>query len=130
MSLDFLPTALGSIDRVHVVDLRGSSANRVSEYVRLHNAPERLVTGDAAQTIANLFRGLGAGQQMRCHIPPFGLRFSEAGKVVLEVSLCWECNNAFGYLHDEPIAFEFDASSDAARALLDALKGHAPLSES
>lgn len=79
----------------------------------------RLV-GSEANRIAALWRALPEAEQMRCHVPPFGLRFFAGGELVCEASICWECNNVFGQAGADEMFFEFDGSSAASRELLKA----------
>lgn len=116
------PSQLGDIDEIQIVDLRGKDAKRVSEYMRLPALVTVAVTGERATQISELWRALPAGEQMRCHIPPFGLRFILNRAPVLEVSICWECNNVYGYEGDQPIHFEFDASATSSKELLNTLE--------
>lgn len=89
------------------------------------DAPCVRVTGAPAQRIAALWRRLRPDEQARCHIPPFGLRFHAGDVLVLQVSVCWECNNVFGYLGPQgsrEIHLSFDAASSNARELLSLLQ--------
>lgn len=119
---DYKPGGLGLVDEVHVLDLRGTSASQVSEYIRLPNLEFVVVKGDQAQNIAGLWRALPSGNQARCHIPPFGLRFFRDGEEVVGASLCWDCNNVMGYEGDRCIFFEFNAGATPSKALLRCLK--------
>lgn len=113
------PSSLPEIDAVEIVDLRGIDANRVDEHMaNAHAAPAWRVVRLEAQSIAALWRSLPAGEQMRCHVPPFGFRFIFAGKLVAEASVCWRCNNLFGTVHGRKLFFEFDSSEPPARLLL------------
>ena len=55
---------------------------------------------------------------MRCHMPPFGLRFYSAGDVIAQASICWECNNIYGEVKGRKLYYGFDASQAASRELL------------
>lgn len=81
-------------------------------------APRVRIDGEAAQHIAAYWRLLPAGESYRCHIPPFGLRFFNEGEVLCQASPCWECNNIFGDVGGDPLAYGFDAEASASRALL------------
>jgi hypothetical protein len=126
--IDYRPEGLGSIDSVVVVDLRGVDADRVHEHIAESDALRSAnVSGVAAQEIAELWRALPPGEAMRCHTPPYGLRFRLGTSPVLDASVCWECNNAFGFVGGESIYFAFDAGATASRALLDRLKTLLPV---
>lgn len=113
------PSSLPPIDEVAIFPLRGIEPNRVSEYMHhLAGAPSVRPDGAAAQEIASLWRALPPGEMMRCHTPPFGVRFSAAGRVVVEASLCWRCNNAFGFVGGRQISFVFDGAAEVSRKLL------------
>jgi hypothetical protein len=115
----FDPSSLPAIDQVDVVDLRAVDPNSVAQYMdRAADAPSVRTAGVDAQRIAAPWRALSPGEQMRCHVPPFGLRFYAAGRLICEASLCWQCNNLFGREGSERVAYVFDASTAAARELL------------
>jgi hypothetical protein len=80
------------------------------------------VEGVQALQIATLWRRLSSGEEDRCHIPPFGLRFHAGGNLILQVSVCWGCNNIYGYRGDRKIHLRFEATSSDARELLSLLK--------
>jgi hypothetical protein len=114
----FVVGSLPPIDEVAVVDLSGLSVHARGFVSQASAAPSFAVSGGVAQRIAALWRSLPAGEQARCHIPPFGLRFYSAGRVVCQASICWQCNNIYGEMQGEAFSYEFDATSDAGRALL------------
>jgi len=118
------PSSLPRIDAVEVVSLRGLHPNRVSEYMAAAKEARRVrITGTEAQRFAELWRALPEGGQMRCHVPPFGLRFFAGDDLVCEASICWRCNNIFGQAGADGVFFEFDGSFDASRELLKACEG-------
>ena len=108
------PSTLGRIDAVDVVALDASArVGSVSEFIRSSGAlGEIRLTDEDAERIAALWRALPSGKQARCHSPPYGLRFWLAGRKLLEASICWECDNVFGYAGDDTLhfAFEFEGS--------------------
>jgi hypothetical protein len=117
--MDFTPAHLPDIDIVEVVDLSGVEPDRVGDYMPVAgNAPHVRLTGDSAQHLARLWRLLPPGGGIRCHLPPFGLRFYKDGEVLLQASLCWQCNNLYGNVKGESIGCAFDARSDVAQELL------------
>ena len=90
-------SSLPPITSVDVVSLRGIPSNQVSDYMlEARDSPGVRLTGEAAQAIASLWRRLPPRTQMRCHIPPYGLRFRSEETVILQASICWKCNNIFG----------------------------------
>ncbi|HEX3313345.1 MAG TPA: hypothetical protein VHR72_00585 [Gemmataceae bacterium] len=104
---------------MEVVELRGVKPTHVNKYMKAAGRARCVrLAGAEAQRIAELWRDLPAGHQMRCHIPPFGLRFIAEGQVICEGSICWKCNNIFGDVGGEPFAYEFDAKADVSQALL------------
>lgn len=116
------PSSLPPIDAVDVVDLSDVvdvGAGGADGYLRAaDDAPGVRVSGAAAERVAGLYRGLPAGEQARCHVPPFGLRFYAGGRLLGRASICWRCNNIFGDAGGEPLFFAFDASHPTSRALL------------
>ena len=113
------PADLTEIDAGDVVALDSSAhVQGVREFIRLANVRETKLMGRDAQAIAELWRRLTPAEPARCHIPPYGLRFWLAGHKIVEASLCWECNNAYGYAGHTPVSFTFDATAPAAVSLL------------
>src|SRR3712207_962836 len=121
--MNFNPAQLPEIDAIDVVDIRRIEANNVGNYMReAIDAPYAHLTDESAQQIASLWRELPSGEQSRCHIPPFGLRFYSNGKLQLQASICWECDNIFGDSKGDDIWFAFDAQSETAQKLLSLCK--------
>jgi hypothetical protein len=114
------PSTLGRIDAVDVVALDSSvPVGGVNEFIRSRAvAGEIRLTDVDAEHIAALWRSLPSGEQARCHIPPYGLRFWLAGRKVLEASICWECDNVYGYAGDETLHFPFDSKAPVSVSLL------------
>jgi hypothetical protein len=113
------PSSLPAVDAVDVVDLSGVDANRVDEYMKAAaDAPKIRLSGAEADRIASLWRALPPGEQSRCHIPPFGLRFYSGGRLIAQASICWRCDNVFGDAGEEKLFFAFDASQPTSRELL------------
>src|SRR5688500_3947979 len=113
------PSSLPPVDAVEVVDLRGIDADRVDRYMEAAaSAPMVRVVGIEAERIATLWRALPAGEQSRCHIPPFGLRLYANGALLAQASICWQCNNIFGNAGTEELFFAFDALQPKSRELL------------
>jgi hypothetical protein len=113
-----IPNMLPEIDEVWVVDLCGLDFGPGDFETRGAAAPAVNVAGVEVQRIAELFRTLPPGEEARCHMPPFGLRFVSAGKIVCEASICWECTNVYGRVEGRDISYGFDGSSAGARELL------------
>jgi hypothetical protein len=114
-----IPSSLPPIDAVDVVDLFGVDSDGIADYMgAAANARCVRVVGADAQRIASLWRKLPAGEQARCHIPPFGLRFYSNGRIVTQASICWECNNIFGDAAGERLFFEFNANGRSSWDLL------------
>ena len=115
----FSPSLLPPVTSVDIVILKGISPDRVDGYMAAaKNAPAIEVRGAAALRIAKLWRQLPSGNQARCHVPPFGLRFRNADRVLCQGSLCWRCNNIYGDMDGEKVYFEFDAGQPVSRELL------------
>lgn len=119
-----IPSSLPDVDTVEVVSLRGLNPNRVDEYMAVAKEARRVrVTGAEAQRLAELWRALPPGGQMRCHAPPFGLRFFAGDKLLCEASICWRCNTIFGKAGADEVFFAFDGSLPASRELLKGCEG-------
>jgi hypothetical protein len=119
-----IPSSLPEIDAVEVVSLRGLHPKSVGEYMAIAiEVPHARLSGTGAKQIAEMWRALVKGKQMRCHIPPFGLRFFAAEVLICEASICWKCNNIHGHAEGKKVFFEFDGSRTTARKLLIACAG-------
>lgn len=126
--MELEPASLPEIDEIEIVPLSGRAPPPVS---RLHRKGVRVgsvsVMGTAAQEIAGLWRVLPPpGAVAACHEPPFALRFFHGDRFILEASLCWKCNNAYGSTSDESLSFLFEGTSPAARRLLATLDALCP----
>ena len=119
----YVPSQLPNIDAVELVDLKGLEPNLVSEYMKIaKNALFVRVKGETAQQIAHLWRQLPPEGQMRCHFPPFGLRFYVENKLLVQGSVCWQCNNIHAEQNGENLLYEFDAQHPHSQELLTLLQ--------
>jgi hypothetical protein len=116
----YRPSELPEVDGAEVVRVSGVPTRLESHVMRdAAHAPRVTLAGADVQLAADLWRALPAGELARCHIPSYGLRFFRAGALVVEASLCWECDNAFGFdAAGDELYFEFDATSAPAQDLL------------
>jgi len=119
------------IDEVSVVDIRSvSTPNSVDAYMaQAKEAPTVRLTGADCQRVLQLWSDLETDEQMRCHTPPFGLRFYSRGSLVGEVSVCWECNNIFGEVLGGRYHRMFNGYSSSAREPLGICKQMYQLSD-
>jgi hypothetical protein len=118
---EYDPATLPEVDAVDVIRLEGATpgGGSVNDFIRSRaTQPEIRLTGVDAERIADLWRALPPGEPARCHIPPYGLRFWIGAQLIVEASLCWQCNNAYGYLGADATSFAFDAKALSAVALL------------
>lgn len=118
------PSKLPEIDIIEVVDLRSVYREDVDEYMLNCKDSKTVVkvSGSSAQQIAELWRKLPEKMPFRCHLPPFGLRFYKDEKLILQGSICWECNNFIGYKNGEEIGFTFDGEAKVSKELLSICK--------
>lgn len=114
------PSTLGRIDAVDVVALDAAApVASVSEYIRSSGVVGEIrLTGEDAERIAALWRALPPGEQARCHIPPYGLRFWLSGRKLIEASICWQCDNVYGYAGNQAVHFGFDSKAPVSVSLL------------
>lgn len=114
-----VPSSLPDIDAVEIVNLRGLRPNGVDHFMALaiDSRYVRLVGRDAGR-IARLWQKLPSGKQMRCHLPPFALRFYSGDRLICQASICWRCNNIFGNAGSDEVFFEFDGSCRESLELL------------
>lgn len=115
----YRPSTLPEADRIEVVDLSGLSPRFVSGYMaESSNAPVIVVTGEQTAAICALWRLLPEQpDMMRCHIPPYGLRFFFQDLLLLEGSVCWRCDNIYLTTGNKEYCYKFDGASEPAQAL-------------
>ena len=107
----------GNVDRVEV-EVLSYGERRGSKFS---------CTQAQGEEIARLWRTLPEAEQVRCHIPAYGLRFY-AGRVMfqpvllLEASLCWQCNNIHLRTRGRGYYSTFDSAHPDSQRLLDILK--------
>lgn len=88
----------------------------------------KLLEGDEAQRIIQLFQNLSPGEPARCHMPPWGLAFYDETELLFTTTLCFECSNAYVYtVHGKDLR-AFDVSATHSKGLLTFLKQEFPLS--
>ena len=92
-------------------------SDRFDIHSTTHISEKRVVNA-----IGDLWRNLAPGEQDRCHIPPYGLRFHQGDTKILEASICWECNNILITLPDGAAGYSFDGKSESAQKLLRLLR--------
>ena len=80
------------------------------------------VEGELAQEVASLWRQLPYAEQMRCHLPPYALRFWRGADVVLTASICWRCNNIWITEGAERKYAHFDGEADISQHLFHRLE--------
>ncbi|HEY8024325.1 MAG TPA: hypothetical protein VIF60_07155 [Burkholderiaceae bacterium] len=69
--------------------------------------------------VIGLWNALTTGEPARCHTPGYAIELVQNGEKVFTAALCWHCNNISISGRLASIGWRnFDASSDAARALL------------
>ena len=112
----YAPSQLPDIDAVELVDLRTLHLGSVCMSI-VKNAPFVQVKGETAQQIAHLWRYLPPDEQMRCHNPPFGLRFYMDNKFLVQGSVCWECNNIHAEENGKNLLYEFEAQHPHSQEL-------------
>jgi hypothetical protein len=121
--MDYQPNQLPAIDIVEIVDLKGLQPNCVSQYMQIaQDALHVSVEGETAQQIAQLWRKLPPDEPMRCHTPPFGLRFYGGNRLLVQGSVCWRCNNIFVEENGEDLGYSFDGQHEDAQQLYALLK--------
>jgi hypothetical protein len=120
--MDYEPSQLPDVDAVELVDLRGIKLHQVKEYMRAKDASHVRVKGETAQQIAYLWRQLPPDEPMRCHLPPFGLRFYAGNKLLVQGSVCWQCNSIWIEENGEDLGYTFDGEHKHSRQLFALLK--------
>lgn len=122
---------LPSVDQVKIVAL---SAREEIEPKRGYETPgthtsypflsQTTVSGSDAEELALLWRRLSFRSAVGlCHSPPYALQFSSAGKVLLETSVCWHCENFYiGGPDGKPKMYGFIGEHKAGQNLLNKLR--------
>lgn len=124
MGLSFKKHAWLNLDGIaaaSIVVLGGLHPSGVDHYMEVAVMTGALsidIPSNDLDRIVRLFCSLPEGEQARCHIPPFGYRFFAGKQLVLEASVCWECNNIYGRRDGKPLHFAFDAKASISRELL------------
>ena len=110
---------LPDIDAVDVLDLGGNFPSMSGDLI----ISSRIVTveGELAQQVAHLWRQLTPGMSARCHMPPFGLRFYVKEKLVLQASMCWECDNMYLWERSSNFLYGLDLGQPSAKELFSLL---------
>jgi hypothetical protein len=80
------------------------------------------ITGEDAEQILQQLKTLDPAEQMRCHAPVYGFRLIDDAGRVLEIAICFRCNNARTLVDGVTDWFTLDGSSATAQALLDLLR--------
>lgn len=119
------PASLPRVATVEVVDLRkihGWTFGLGERPPRKKAPPSVALPPAAAEEVAALWRRLPPGEQARCHLPAYGLRFRDEETVRCEASLCWECRNIYGKADGTAFEYEFDAEDPVSQDLLAACR--------
>lgn len=77
--------------------------------------------GEQARRVAVLWRSLPQAEQMRCHLPRYGVRFL-ADQFLFEAAICFECNNISIIDNGKHTWATFDGEAPPARELLTLLR--------
>ena len=118
--IDTVIPKLPNIDVVEVLDLGGEFPSISAGFI--NSSRNTKIEGELAQTIVNLFRQLTPGESARCHIPPFGLRFYFNKQLVLQASICWECDNMYIWKDDNRLLYGLNLQQPSSKHLLALLK--------
>jgi len=78
--------------------------------------------GEEATALAKMIAALPPGEQMRCHMPRYGVVFGLGSGDSLSVAICFRCNNARTFEGRVEGWFTFDGGSTAAVRLLTLLR--------
>jgi len=123
------PALLPQVEKVVILNLGGTLKGMVTKYLSLGELSIKPsfafpiyatveVEGGEASEIAELWRSLPQAEQMRCHIPAYGLRFYRGGQMILEASVCWTCNNIWIRAENSESVYTFDSSAETSQRLL------------
>lgn len=123
---------LGDVDEIEICSLGGERTpgdTEFFEYADRYAIVERKTVRQAdAAEIAALWRKLPTGRhRAMCLDPAYGLRFRHNGHEILKTSACWECEGVALPAMGSSIICGFDAKSEPALKLLEALQKYVPL---
>lgn len=117
------PSKLPEIDVVEVVNLSRIDVDDVSAYMQnIGNSEIIRLSGNSAQKIAELWRKLPEDMSARCHFPPYGFRFYKEEIIILQGSVCWQCNNIYGDVDGEYFGYGFNGEDQNSQELLSICK--------
>lgn len=125
------PALLPQIDKVVILDLGDNLKGSSSKYKRIGKLSTGRdfpiyatieVRGGEATEIAEMWRKLPPGEAIRCHNPPYGLRFYRRGRMIAEASVCWRCNSVVTSATGHESAYNFDSSAEVSQHLLGKLR--------
>lgn len=128
--MKYEPTQLPDVDTVEVLILAGSTDRSLAQFLpftqvfavrdweRFRVSYSIKVSGDVAHEIAELWRHLPPAGQFKCHFPPLGLRFYAEGLLLLEASICWQCNNILLKTNGNNTVYEFNGRHEVSQKLL------------
>lgn len=123
------PSSLRDVDGIEVVDVSDADPDRVTEYVAVAERRPAVRLGRIeTEEVVQLWRRLPPAESVRCHVPPYVVRFFRGTAPIAKFSMCWKCDNAFGFEGSAVSRFYFDGKSEAARTLLEALRRACPSS--
>jgi hypothetical protein len=115
------------VDRCEVVRVRLERSGGWRVWNRVPGEVVAVVSGQDSEQILGLLAELPNGEQMRCFMPHFGVRFWAGETLRAEAALSFKCNNALTFVDGRRGWFEFDAVSQPALKLHGALERHARL---
>ncbi len=125
-------TPVSSADRVELVSLPQQKILAEEDWpdiFRSHVSERRMIAGDDAQQVIGLFTELEPGDPARCHMPPWGLAFYKNDIVLVAVTICYRCSNAYVYLGFGRDLRAFDSVGPNAVKLRYLLEQHLQMSE-
>jgi hypothetical protein len=111
---------LVDIDALDVLDLGGEFPKMSGNLIMSSRIIK--VEGELAQQVASLWRQLKPGESARCHIPPFGLRFYFKEKLILQASICWQCDNMYIWQENNRSLYGVNLGQPSANEMLRLLK--------
>lgn len=114
------PATLPQIERAEVL-LLPSDYETVPRKPSIPGRVLAHVVGEQAQKVAALWRSLPQAEQMRCHLPRYGVRFL-ADQFLFEAAICFECSNISIIDNGKHTWATFDGEAPAARELLTLLR--------
>jgi hypothetical protein len=117
---DYDPHVLPDIDQAHILVVGVDSTQPLFDrHWGLTIDKTVMLDPSGLRALVKLWRQLQPhDEEMRCHIPVFGVRFFVQGVLHTQASICWQCNNIFLQVQGNRAHLTFDGAAPLSQELL------------